>query len=75
MIVETKDGRTLRQREGVNRGCADRPLTNGEIVAKFLANAERAVPRGAAERMRDAVLALDRADARSLADALCSTGA
>jgi 2-methylcitrate dehydratase PrpD len=73
VIVETADGRSLRQREGINRGCADRPLTNGEIVTKFLANAERAVPRGAAERMRDAVLALDRAPARTLADALSAT--
>jgi 2-methylcitrate dehydratase PrpD len=73
VIVETADGRTLRQREGINRGCADRPLTNGEIVAKFLANAERARPRPAAERMRDAVLDVDRTNARALADALCVT--
>jgi 2-methylcitrate dehydratase PrpD len=73
VIVDTADGRSLRHREGINRGCADRPLTNGEIAAKFLANAERAVPREVAERMRDAVLALDRAPARSLADALCET--
>jgi 2-methylcitrate dehydratase PrpD len=73
VIVETADGRTLRQREGINRGCADRPLTNGEIVAKFLANAERARPRPAAERMCDAVLDVDRANARALADALCTT--
>jgi hypothetical protein len=65
----------LRQREGINRGCADRPLSNGEIVAKFLANAERALPRAAAERMRDAVLDFDRANARALADALCATTA
>jgi len=70
VIVETADGRTLRQREGINRGCADRPLGNDEIVAKFFDNAERAVPRGAAERMRDAVLGCDKANARALADAL-----
>jgi 2-methylcitrate dehydratase PrpD len=75
VIVETADGRTLRQREGINRGCADRPLENGEIVAKFLANAERALPRPAAEHMRDAVLDFDRANARALADALCTTAA
>src|SRR6202007_739111 len=65
VIVETADGRTLRHREGINRGCADRPLSNDEIVAKFFDNADRAVPRPAAERMRDAVLACDRANARS----------
>jgi 2-methylcitrate dehydratase PrpD len=73
VVVETADGRTLRHREGINRGCADRPLTNDEIAAKFFDNAERAVPRGAAERMRDAVLACDRASARSLADALSAS--
>ena len=73
VVVETEDGRTLRHREGINRGCADRPLSNGEIVAKFLDNAERALPRTAAERMRDAVLDFDRANARALADALCAS--
>src|ERR1043166_1783428 len=73
VVVETEDGRTLRHREGINRGCADRPLSNGEIVAKFLDNAERALPRTAAERMRDAVLDFDRTNARALADALCAS--
>jgi 2-methylcitrate dehydratase PrpD len=73
VIVETTDGRTFRHREGVNRGCADRPLSNDEVVAKFFDNADRAVPRAAAERIRDAVLDFDRGNARSLADALCAT--
>jgi 2-methylcitrate dehydratase PrpD len=73
VIVETRDGRTLRHREGVNRGCADRPLSNSEVVTKFLDNAERAVPRTSAERIRDAVLDFDRQGARSLAAALCAT--
>ena len=73
VVVETEDGRTLRHREGVNRGCADRPLSNGEVVAKFFDNADRAVPRRAAEHIRDAVLDSDRENARSLADALCAT--
>jgi 2-methylcitrate dehydratase PrpD len=70
VIVETADGRTLRQREGINRGCADRPLSNDEIVAKFFDNGERAVARSAAERMREAVLGCDKANARVLAGAL-----
>jgi 2-methylcitrate dehydratase PrpD len=72
VIVETEDGRSLRHREAVNRGCADRPLSNREVAAKFFDNAERAVPRAAAERIRDAVLDLDRTGARTLADALCA---
>jgi 2-methylcitrate dehydratase PrpD len=72
VIVETVDGRTLRHREGVNRGCADRPLSNEEIVAKFLDNAERAIPRPVAERIRDTVLGFDKGNARLLADGLCA---
>jgi hypothetical protein len=48
-------------------------LSNGEVVAKFFDNADRAVPRRAAEHIRDAVLDFDRENARSLADALCAT--
>src|SRR5262249_46010744 len=62
---------TSSDRPGV--GCADRPLSNGEVVAKFFDNADRAVPRRAAEHIRDAVLDFDRENARSLADALCAT--
>ena len=72
VIVDTEDGRSLRHREGINRGCADRPLSNEEIVAKFLDNADRAVPRQAAERILNVVLNLDHQDARALADALCA---
>jgi 2-methylcitrate dehydratase PrpD len=74
VVVETEDGRALRHREAINRGCADRPLSNEEIVAKFFDNADRAIERKAAERIRDAVLDFDRQSARSLADALCARG-
>ena len=73
VVVETADGRTLRHREGVNRGCADRPLSNDEVVAKFFDNADRAIPRRTAERIRDGVLSCDKDNARALADALCAT--
>jgi 2-methylcitrate dehydratase PrpD len=72
VVVETEDGRTLRHREGVNRGCADRPLSNEEVITKFLDNADRAVPRKVAERIRDTVLNLDHQNTRALADALCA---
>ncbi len=71
VVVETEDGRSLRHREGINRGCADRPLTNDEVVEKFQDNAQRAVSRHSAERILNAVLNLERAGARTLADALC----
>jgi hypothetical protein len=66
--VRLKDGSELRHREQVNRGAADRPLSNGEIVAKFMENAELAVSPLRAAEMRDAILSLDDApSARELA--------
>jgi 2-methylcitrate dehydratase PrpD len=70
VIVHTRDGRTLAHREAVNRGSSDRPLGNDEIVAKFFDNAQRNVSRDAAERICEAVLALDTRPARTLAQAL-----
>jgi len=72
VILETEDGRILRHREAINRGCADRPLSNDDVVAKFFDNAGRAIARNNAERIRDAVLDFDRRSARSLADTLCA---
>jgi 2-methylcitrate dehydratase PrpD len=72
VVVETVDGRSLRHREGINRGNADRPLTNDEIVAKYLDNAQRAVSRDTADLIQNAVLTLDHQKARTLADALAA---
>lgn len=58
-VVHTRDGRTLSHREEMNRGCADRPLTAEDIVAKFMGNATLAVSTARAEAIRDAVLELD----------------
>jgi 2-methylcitrate dehydratase PrpD len=70
VIVHTRDGRCLAHREAVNRGSADRPLTNAQIVEKFYQNAGRVIARDRADRVRDAVLALDRSPAAALAEAL-----
>lgn len=59
VVVRMKDGLELRHREQVNRGAADRPLTNEEVVAKFMENAAFAVPESRARAIRDAVLGLD----------------
>src|SRR5262245_51290054 len=56
------DGRVLVHREAMNRGCADRPLSNADIVEKFTGNARRSLSARAADAVRDAVLTLDRAD-------------
>lgn len=61
ITVTLDDGRVLRHREPVNRGAADRPLGNDEIVAKFRANAATAFNRDVVARMEAAMLGLESA--------------
>lgn len=72
VIVETDDGRSFSHREAINRGCADRPLSNEDVVAKFFDNATRVVSQETADQIRHAVLHLEQRNARALADALCA---
>ena len=58
VIVRTSDGRELRRREAVNRGSADRPLSNEDIVAKFVENASYAGVSNP-EKITCAILELD----------------
>ena len=58
LIVTTNDGRILRQREEVNRGAPDRPLSSGDIIAKYRGNAAVALGIDAADRVQKAVLHL-----------------
>ncbi|MEE9588529.1 MAG: MmgE/PrpD family protein, partial [Hyphomicrobiaceae bacterium] len=62
VVVRLSDGRSLSHREHINRGAADRPLTNDEIVAKFRDNAAMVVDRATVERQIAAMLALDSDD-------------
>jgi 2-methylcitrate dehydratase PrpD len=59
LVVETEDGRTLRRREPINRGAPDRPLSNQEIVAKFMTNATTALAESRARAVCGLVLRLD----------------
>jgi len=61
VIVKLADGRVLSHREHINRGAAERPLTNGEIVEKFRANATTAVDGTKTRRMEQAMLGLETA--------------
>ncbi|HXZ07019.1 MAG TPA: MmgE/PrpD family protein, partial [Paraburkholderia sp.] len=70
VIVHTRDGRRLAHREAINRGSADRPLSNDDIVTKFYDNAQRGVSRAEAERICEVVLSLEHQPARALANAL-----
>jgi 2-methylcitrate dehydratase PrpD len=71
VVVTTCSGATLRHREQVNRGNAERPLTAAAIIEKFHGNATRAVSTERAARVEQSVLALDDlSDVRVLADGL-----
>jgi 2-methylcitrate dehydratase PrpD len=71
VVVRTRDGRELRQREAVNRGSADRPLSNADIVDKFMSNAAFGASPQKALQVRKAILDMDEgAPARALAEAL-----
>lgn len=58
VIVETRDGRRLQHREAVNRGAADRPLSNEEIRAKFDGNVAVSRAPGRADTIANAVLSI-----------------
>lgn len=71
VIITTKDGRELRQREFKNRGCFDRPLSNQEITDKFINNATMAISASRAEGVGEAILNLHKQpDLKGLAQLL-----
>jgi hypothetical protein len=70
--IALKDGRTLVHREAMNRGCADRPLSNAENAEKFAGIARLSLSARPADEVREAVLGLDRAvDVRAAIDRIC----
>jgi len=70
VIVTLKNGKVIREREAINRGAVDRPLTADDIIQKFRQNAARELR---AERVIDiekAVLGMEALSARQLAEIL-----
>lgn len=63
VIVRLSNGRELRHREAINRGAADRPLSNPEVEAKFMDNA-------ASQRIQELVLGMERHSARQIEEAI-----
>lgn len=59
VVVHLRDGRTREVDEIVNRGHPDRPLTDEEVRAKFIANARRRLDNGSAEKLVETVWRLD----------------
>lgn len=75
VVVTTTGGQELRQREHINRGAVDRPLSGSDIEKKFLSNATLATSTSRAHQVMDAVLALDRAaSASDFAELLAAPG-
>lgn len=72
LAITLDDGTVLGQDEPVNRGAADRPLANAEIVAKFRQNAALWAGPDRVAAMEAALLGLD--DAPTAATALSAFG-
>lgn len=69
--VTLADGRVLTHRESVNRGHAERPVTNPEVAEKFTGNATLHFSRAHADAVRAQVLDLEHLpDLRTLEDLL-----
>ena len=70
VIATTTDGRELSHREPINRGCADRPITNEGVVEKFLGNMDVAGASGRADQVQSAVLGMEDRDAAAIGESL-----
>ena len=73
LTITLDDGTQLTHDEPVNRGAADRPLSNAEIVAKYRQNAGLAANPDRVAAMEEAMSNIDRAP--RAADALAVFGA
>jgi len=68
--VHLRDGRVLEHHEPVNRGSAERPLTEPEVIEKFRRNASRALSPRRVAAIVDAVATLERTGLTALARSL-----
>jgi 2-methylcitrate dehydratase PrpD len=60
VVVRTKDGRRLGNRQHKNRGCSDRPLSPAEVAEKFHANADPVIGASRADAVAERILGLER---------------
>lgn len=67
VAVKLADGRTLSRHVRVNSGAGERAMTADQVAAKFLDSAMLTIRRERAERIRDAILDLDRIGVGDLA--------
>lgn len=59
VTVFLKSGKQLRNRQKMNRGCPDLPLTPEEIIGKFMENAMLALNRFQAKALCDTILEIE----------------
>jgi len=64
--VTLRDGRSLRHYVKINSGAGERAMRPEDVVAKFMASATLSIPARQAERIREAVLALEDVTAEEL---------
>ncbi len=72
--ITLKDGSVLEQDEPVNRGAADRPLSNAEIVDKYRENAAMWAGPDLVDKMQVAMLGLDQSTDAAKTLAVFSAG-
>ena len=70
VVIKTRDGKTLRHHEAVNRGAGARALTGDEISKKYRDNAAMALPGRRVEQVRDAILGIESLSAREFMSVL-----
>ncbi len=68
--VHLRDGRVLEHHQPVNRGSAERPLTEAEVIEKLRRNASRTLAPGRIGAIVDAVAALEKTDLAALTRAV-----
>lgn len=69
--VTLRDGTQLEQREQINRGSAENPLSASDVERKFMGNATLRFSKSQAERLMDEVMALpDKGDIQGILSAM-----
>lgn len=62
LTVMLKNGRSYTQREQINRGSEEQPLSHGEIINKYMDNAVSVLRDARAQRICETILTLERVD-------------
>ncbi len=59
IVVRANDGRTVTVREDIDRGSPENPLSEADIINKFLENAQMVLSAARARQIRDTILDLE----------------